>query len=152
MPPPGPLPGWRDTGQLFPDLPETRRQRVLNTYLRESLAKAHVLLGEISLKESFLPHTAEERISCARDAAAAADQSLAIHRLHDEAPLLKGKALIRIAFLHAAGGAMGEARKEYEEAKTILAKLAVSSPQSDAAKRILDNVPPPDAGGSRSSP
>jgi len=145
MPPPGPLPGWRDVGRIFKELPPARQQRVSSTYFRQSVAKANVLLGELSLRQSYFVPALDERLARAREAVVCADRSLAVHPLHDEAPLLKGKALLHIAYLHAHGGDMDNARKVYEEAKTILSKLAASSPQSAAAKRLLEKVPPLEA-------
>jgi len=146
MPPPGPLPDWRNVGKIFKELPETRRQRVSSTYFRQSVAKAHVLLGEIAFRQSLLSPAADERLACAREAVARADRSRAIQELHDEALLLKAKALIHIAYLLADKGALEESRKAYAEGKAVLTGLLASSPQSAQAMRILEKARPPGEG------
>jgi uncharacterized protein YbjQ (UPF0145 family) len=138
------LPSWRNLGKIFKELPEARRGRVVNTYFRASVAKTHVLLGEIALRQSAQARSTDQRIACAREAAACADRSAAVDKLHDEAPLLKGRALIRLAYLYEERGAKEEARKAYDEGKAVLTGLLTASPQSAAAQRVLENVPPPD--------
>ncbi|MCY3021567.1 MAG: hypothetical protein NTW87_21340, partial [Planctomycetota bacterium] len=146
MPPPGPLPDRMSIAKLFPGATQPGR-RVGSKFFYESVAKAHVLLGEISLRDAYLKAaTPEERMASARGAIASAERSLTVDAGRGEARVLKGKALIRIAYLHAAAGAMAEARKAYEESKEILSSLPAASPQAEAARQILKNVPPPTEG------
>lgn len=144
LPPPGPLPEPQELGRLFPGAARPGR-RVRPMFFRASLARAHVLLGELSLRDAYLKAAApEQRLASARDAVAHAEQSRAAHPLHDEALVLKGKALIRSAYLHAAAGAREDARQAYAQAKAILTSLPAGSAQAESARRILENVPPPD--------
>jgi len=145
MPPPGPLPALTDIGALFPGMVRPGH-RVKAVWFRESVARGHILLGELSRRASYLKTaSAEERMARAREAVARADQALAIAPRRDEATVLKGKALVRIAYVQAAGGAMDEARKTYDEGKAILLSLPDSSPLAASVRQILANVPPPDA-------
>ncbi|MCY3021566.1 MAG: hypothetical protein NTW87_21335 [Planctomycetota bacterium] len=147
MPPPGPLPDRMSVARLFPGATQPGRG-VRPLYFYQSVARAHVLLGEISLREAYLKAaTPGERMASARRAVASAEESLAVDPEQGEARVLKGKTLIRIAYLHAAAGAMDEARKAYEAGKEILSSLPAGSPPADAARQILKNVPPPTEGG-----
>ncbi|HYG76901.1 MAG TPA: hypothetical protein VEK08_17990 [Planctomycetota bacterium] len=120
------------------------RRAKIKGYPPKTLAIAWGVLGETHLRRTALPGMQnEQRIAHARKALQFADESINVQVRDFEAYILKGRALFRLADLHAEKNDMENAMKIYQEGVKVLKSVPSVSLSHKAARQGLDLVTPP---------
>lgn len=138
---------------MLSDMEDSGQQALLNRkdtfagYPPRTLAGAWLIRGEASLRRCATPGiTAEQKQALAEQARQEAEESMKCHKMDHEAYVLWARAQMLLADLYAARKDMPAALKLYNQAVAKLQEVPAASLSAFSAKRLLDNVPPPQPG------